>query len=296
MFIKECKEQNKPIVYDLDDDVWNIIDENPAICAKKTMEECGEVLLEIADVVTTTTEELATILRKKNKNVVVVPNAIDTEFFKSLEKTKENLPIVVYSGSASHWNDMLTILPTLEEIKKKQPFVFVLLGFTSGPIESSMYEYKKLQKWNVKEAISKYQDEALKCWEYLKRMRIVHFPFYTPELYPDALSRMINPDIGLCPLEKNVFNEAKSCLKFYEYGASGIATLAPRVLPYSKEVDYTYDGLNDFEAKFIKLLKNAEFRKEVADGQQKWVLENRDINKIVDEWIKVYENPRDKNS
>lgn len=289
-FINECKKQNKPIVYDLDDDVWNIVEENPAMCAKKNLCECGSVLLDVADLVTTTTEELANVLKKKNKNVVVIPNAIDITQFINYEKKENKLPIVVYAGSASHWNDLLTILPTLNEIKKKYPFVFVMLGFTAGPIESAMYEYKKLQSWDVKEEISKYQNEALKCWEYLKEMRLVHIPFYTPELFPYALSRLVNADIGLCPLENNKFNEAKSCLKFYEYGACGTATLAPRILPYSKEVDYTYDGLNDFEAKFVKLLKNYDFTREVAERQRKWVVENREISKVVDKWFDVYKN------
>ena len=55
---------------------------------------------------------------------------------------------------------------------------------------------------------------------------------------------------------------SKSCLKFYEYGACGMATIAPRILPYSEEVDYTYADLNDFENKFKKLLKDKELRRE----------------------------------
>lgn len=293
--IDTCKANNKRIVYDLDDDIWSIIDENPAICAKKNMEECGERLLDVADIITTTTEELANVLRKKNNNVVIVPNAIDPELFKKYKKEKE-IPTVVYSGSASHWKDMLTVLPEIKEVKKSIPFNFVLLGFTAGPIESAMYEYAKLKKWNVSEDIGKYQSEALKAWEYLKRMNIIHFPFYTPELYPDVLSRMINAEIGICPLENNTFNESKSCLKFYEYGSCGTATLAPRILPYSKEVDYTYDGPNDFKTKLTKLLKDKELREEIAERQHKWVIENRNINNIVKDWIKTYEGTTSSNT
>ena len=107
-------------------------------------------------------------------------------------------------------------------------------------------------------------------------------------IFPTILAKQINGDIGICPLEDVVFNNSKSCLKFYEYSACGMATIAPRILPYSEEVDYTYADLNDFENKFKKLLKDKELRREVAQRQMKWVLENRDINKIVNKWIKIY--------
>jgi glycosyltransferase involved in cell wall biosynthesis len=286
--ISICKNNKKKIAYDLDDDIWNIIDENPAICSKKNLEECGKLLLENADVVTTTTQDLANVLKKFNKNVVVIPNAIDKEVFKNCEK-KLKIPTVVYSGSASHWKDFLTILPTLEKIKKEIPFTFIMVGFTQSPLDSAMYEYKKLERWGVKTGNSKYQESALECYEYLRRMNVLHFPFYNPELYPDVLSRLVNADIGICPLEDNVFNKSKSCVKFYEYGSCGIATLAPRILPYKDEVDYTYENLQDFEIKLRKLLKDSDFRKEVAERQRKWVIENRDIRQIVNEWKKVYD-------
>lgn len=291
--IELCKKHNKKIVYDLDDDIWNIIDENPAKAGQKILEECGDRLLKDADVITTTTEDLANILRKKNKSVVVIPNAIDPELFRDYGKTNESLPIVVYSGSASHWNDMLTILPTLEEVKKEHPFAFVLIGFTGAPLDSAMYEYNKLAKWGATGEAGKYQTSALKCYEYLKRMRVIHYPFYTPELYPDIFSK-INADIGLCPLEENEFNHSKSCVKFYEYGACGVATIAPRLLPYSNEVEYSYTDVDDFKRKLTKLLVNREFRKGVAKKQHDWVLENRDINKVVKQWMNVYEGTNSK--
>ncbi len=287
--IKICKLYKKNIAYDLDDDIWNIVDENPAICSAKHMDKSAKILLKNADVVTTTTETLKKALLNFNKNVEIVENAIDPMIYKDYGKSNESLPIVVYAGSASHWKDFMTILPTMQKIKEEIPFVFVMIGFTQSPLDSAMYEYKKLQTFGVKDKNTKYQKAALECYEYLKKMNVIHFPFYTPELFPTVLAKQINGDIGICPLEDVVFNNSKSCLKFYEYGACGMATIAPRILPYSDEVDYTYENLNDFEIKFKKLLKDKELRKEVAQRQMKWVLENRDINKIVNKWIKIYE-------
>ena len=179
---------------------------------------------------------------------------------------------------------MLEILPSLEKVKEKHQFVLVLLGFTGSPLDSEMYEYAKFEEWGIKSDKTKYQTEALKCYEYLKRMGVVHFPFYTPELYPLILANTINGDIGICPLEDNEFNKSKSCIKFYEYGACGMATIAPKMLPYESEVSYTYQNTNDFETKLIRLLNDKELRTNIAKEQRSWIIQNRDINDIAKLW------------
>jgi hypothetical protein len=99
--------------------------------------------------------------------------------------------------------------------------------------------------------------------------------------------KRINADIGLCPLEDNEFNKSKSCIKFYEYASLGIATLAPDLLPYSDEVSETYNGLSDFKEKLRRLLVDTKHRKEIVEEQRKWVMKNRDINKVIKLWEKA---------
>lgn len=282
-----CKKLNKKIAYDLDDDVWSIIKENPATISENKLKQCAETIMEKADLVTTTTEPLKKVLEQFNENVVIVENAIDKDIFKCFEKSKDKLPVVLYSGGASHWKDMLTILPSLCKVKKEIPFMFVLLGFCQSPIESTMYEYNKLLKWGGENILNNFQKTALECWDYLRKMDIVHFPYYTPELYPIMISK-INADIGLCPVEDIEFNKSKSAIKFYEYASCGMATLAPALLPYKDEVDYTYTDANDFENKLKKLLQDYDFRKEVATRQREWVLNNREAKIIIPKWEKAY--------
>ncbi|MDD5220547.1 MAG: hypothetical protein PHV11_08280 [Candidatus Bipolaricaulis sp.] len=283
--IKTAKKLDIKIVYDIDDDIWNVPVHNPASVGNINATLQINELLKAADLVTTTTNKLKKILDKQNKNVVVVPNAIDPEIY-TLDRNKNNYPVVIYSGSASHWGDMLEILPILYKLKKECPFVFVLQGFTQEPVEAAMYCYQKLVSFNVFESGSEYQRVALKCWEYLKDMGVIHLPFYPVEMYPYIMKR-INADIGLCPLEDNEFNKSKSCIKFYEYASLGIATLAPDLLPYSEEVDEKYNGLLDFKEKLRRLLVDTKHRKETVEEQRKWVMKNRDINKVIKLWEKV---------
>jgi len=129
---EEFKKLNKKIAYDLDDDVWSIIKENPATISENKLKQCAETIMEKADLVTTTTKPLKKVLEKFNKNVVIVENAVDKDIFKCFEKNKDKLPVVLYSGSASHWKDMLTILPSLCKVKKKYLLYLCCLDFVKA--------------------------------------------------------------------------------------------------------------------------------------------------------------------
>jgi len=90
-----------------------------------------------------------------------------------------------------------------------------------------------------------------------------HVPFYPPVMFPTLLASL-NIDIGIAPLQDNEFNHSKSCVKFYEYAATGAATLTSKVLPYTKEVGYcAKNNVKDWVAKlktgiYIRSLKNGK--------------------------------------
>ena len=281
--IAKAKKLGVKIAYDIDDDIWSVPVHNPASIGNIRATPQIIEILKAADVVTTTTPKLKKVLQQFNKNVKVIPNSIDFSIYE-LNRWQNNPPVVIYSGSSSHWGDMLEILPILYSLKKECPFNLVLQGFTQEPLGAAMFCYEKLKSFNVLESGSEYQRTALKCWEFLKDMEVIHFPFYPVEMYPHIM-KSINADIGLCPLEDNEFNKSKSCIKFYEYASLGIATLAPNILPYSEEVNETYNGLSDFKEKLKRLLVDTKHRKEVVEEQKKWVLKNRNIKDIKKLWI-----------
>jgi len=86
-------------------------------------------------------------------------------------------------------------------------------------------------------------------------------------------------------LEDNEFNRGKSCIKFYEYAAVGTATIASDVEPYKSECDYrAKNTTEDWYQKIKKLIVDEQFRLDLVKKQQKWVKENRSIDKIGLEW------------
>jgi len=95
-------------------------------------------------------------------------------------------------------------------------------------------------------------------------------------------------DIGLCPLKDNAFNQAKSCVKFYEYAAVGTTCLASDVLPYKNEVNYrAKNTFKDWYKKLERLIVNEKFREKIAEKQWAFVEEHRNIREIVVKWEKI---------
>jgi len=53
----------------------------------------------------------------------------------------------------------------------------------------------------------------------------------------------IQPHIGICPLEDNIFNRSKSNMKWLEYTAVGAVTVASNVLPYREVITSGVNGV-----------------------------------------------------
>jgi len=287
--IEEYKKLGKRVVCDIDDDVWNVNPDNPAETRRASADRQSQTagLLKASDVVTTTTDILKKQLQKFNKNVVVIPNSFPLDKFPQRKQRSDKLRIG-YTGAASHWGDLSLILDVVYELQQKHEFDFILQGLIGVPIIAEIYTYRQILRQQAEPERKQYYESALELWEKLKRIKFIHIPFYPPELYPALLSDL-DLDIGLAPLQDNKFNQSKSCIKMYEYTATGTPTLASNVLPYSNEVGYcAKNKYRDWYRKLEKLIVDKDFREKLLSKQQKFVQENRDIKKIVELYEKTY--------
>jgi len=284
--MRELKRRGKRIVYDIDDDFWTINPDNPAAKTAKEKVEQITALLKEADIVTTTTEVLKQRLSKFNKNIAIVPNALDfTEF---CERPKnEGLLKVGYTGGASHWGDLEMVANVIGELQKKYKFKFVLQGITGDPLINEIYTYRYYLGQGLQPEKNEFYEAAMRTFEKLRRLNYIHIPWYHPELYPPILVGM-DWDIGLCPLKDNSFNQAKSCVKFYEYAAVGTTCLASDVLPYKNEVNYrAKNTFKDWYKKLEKLIKDEKFREKITEKQWEFVEKNRNIEEVILQWEKI---------
>lgn len=212
--------------------------------------------LRLADMVITTTEIFKKELLKHNKNVVVIPNAInpkESQFIPSPTKS-DRLRFGIICGS-SHLEDikllngMVSTLPkeTLDKIQ------FVLCGFdtngtrtyrdiktgqiTSRPIEpkeTCWYEYEKILTNNYSIVSQEHKDflnKFIKGSEY-PNINEAYRRCWTKNITEYA-THYNNIDVLLVPLKENNFNKVKSQLKVIEAGFFNKAIIAQNFGPYT---------------------------------------------------------------
>lgn len=133
---KELRSRGVVLVMDLDD-YWEPSQHHPLyeLVKKEKMSEKIVKNLTLVDYVTTTTEIFAEHIRKYNKNVFVVPNAIDPnhKMWTSEAEKNDDLCRISWIGGSSHFYDLkllegdIRMVYNNKEIKDK--FQFILCGF-----------------------------------------------------------------------------------------------------------------------------------------------------------------------
>lgn len=289
--MRDYKKLGKRVLYDMDDDFWQVAKSNPSVNVSNALKDQYEGLIREADAVITPSKVLAKKFKKHfKKDIFICPNGIDYSVY--LERPHEHkIPIIGYMGAASHWDDLKLIGEVVDKLSEKYDFFFTIYGLTGEPLEAAIYMYNKILQNNFQPEKAEYFRSALEFYGQMKNVRLLHVPFMPPELHPSVLSRC-DIDIGLAPLEDTPFNRGKSCIKFYEYASTGTVTVASDVEPYKSEVGYrAKNTFKDWYNKIEKLLKDPVYKESVLAEQQKWVKENRSIEAIGVDWELACQRP-----
>jgi len=199
--------------------------------------------------------------------------------------------MIGYMGAASHWRDLSIVIESLEELYRDYNFYFVIYGMVGEPMEAAMYFYNRMLNTGLQPEKNAYFKSALDFYAKLQKLKMIHIPFYPPELHPSVLARA-DFDIGIAPLEDTEFNRGKSCVKFYEYAAVGTVTLASKVEPYKSEVNYLAKNTKkDWYKKLKRLIEDEKFRKDLLEKQQKFVRETRSFERRGIDWELACQRP-----
>lgn len=291
--MRQFKEAGKRVVYDMDDDFWNVAEDNPSVLVSNAHKDQYEGMIDEADVVISPSPVLLKKFKKhfKKKHAFICPNGIDDEWYKERPHTSE-VPIVGYMGAASHWSDLMLIVEPIKQLQKKYDFLFTIYGLTGEPLESAAYTYNKILQHKFQPEKKAYHESAVNFYKALEGVRVWHVPFMPPELHPKTLA-MCDFDIGLAPLHDTEFNRGKSNIKFYEYAATDTVTLASDVEPYNTEVNYVAKNtVKDWTEKLEKLLADPEFRAKKLKEQKEWVQKNRSLEAIGIDWEVALQNQK----
>ncbi|MDT0469672.1 glycosyltransferase [Streptomyces gibsoniae] len=207
--------EGRRLVFEIDDDLWNIDPSSPVDHKFFGDEEIRTNLrrnIEVAAAVTVTTEPLADRVRQWNPNVHVVPNAVPDWLLGHQPQQRHDDTITLgWGGGATHRMDWERHGGQIHRFLDLRPQTEIhCIGVNYVRMVGVPLERIRFTPW------------AANVEEYL---------------------RTIDYHIGIAPLREHVFNRSKSALKAIECGALGIPVVASAVRPYQ---DYVQHGITGY--------------------------------------------------
>jgi len=178
------------IILDYDDNFLDIPDWNPAKLSVEAQDSIRD-LLGLVDGVTVSSDTLKRYYAPYAKRIEVIPNYVETQAWPDTRKDNAKIRIGLL-GSRSHVEDWKLVENPLRRIMERYGDQVILC--VSDPVP-----------------------------EYLHDLPLEIQPWVSIDRYPMLLNQI---DIGLCPLQDDVFNRCKTGIKALEYGMAGAAIVA----------------------------------------------------------------------
>jgi glycosyltransferase involved in cell wall biosynthesis len=232
------------------------------------------------DAILTTTDSMVNNFKRYNTNVYANPNCIDMNMFNIdiPEDPRETDEIrILYAGGNSHFLDFNSIKPAIAKILKNYPNVnFTFMGQAYHPGED------------------------------IDVSRIHTIPFTGDYNEYVVNLKMLNPDIGICPLEHTRFNSCKSPIKWVEYSGIGCASVVAQTVygdhARNNETAVVYDNTlnslaaDNFYEKVAYLLDNPDERKRIAMEAYTHISKVYSLEKQAERFIGIMDHIKDPSS
>lgn len=219
LFLEEVQRQGGRVIYELDDDLLHLDPKNPLFrhYQVRSRRMAVAAAIALADAVVVSTEPLAAAVAPINPRVSVLENRLP-QYWQNLSVTAGKLGRrtdavrVVWAGSVTHGQDFHDNPARygVTRLAREAGIEFHMVGYDYGP------------KLGV--------STTFHPW----RASIPAFHQF--------LATELQPEIGLCPLARTKFNEAKSGLKAMEYQAAGIVPVATRCTSYAGTIEHGVTG------------------------------------------------------
>lgn len=230
------------LVFELDDDVWNLHASNHGADRLKDAEARAEIEhnLALADAVTVSTNHLAELVARFNPNVHVLPNCVDESLLRH-ERPRNERVTIGWAGGSSHDNDFAFVRNELRSFLRRTPEVDVhMIG----------RDYRR----EIGRADARYSGWSENLVEYLHK---------------------IDFEIGIAPLAYHAFNKSKSDVKVLEYAALGIPVVATDYGPYSESVQHGVTGFlvrrpHEWTRYLRDLVNDPAMREEMGRNARRW--------------------------
>ena len=312
------------------DDYWLPTKEHPIhqLIIQNKINEKIVANLKVAAHVITTTSLFASEISKINKNVYVLPNAINPKEpqFKYETKPSDKLRFG-WLGGSSHLHDLKLLSGVTNKLKDSHDkFSLYLCGFdTRGSVteinkETGEQKQRPIRPeetvWARYEEIftDNYKLVSPQHLEYLKKFEDSEYimesePFYNRVWTKPVTSYASNYrlfDVSLSPIVNHIFNRVKSQLKVIEAGFYKKAIIASNVGPYTIDLKHALkngqfsDGNallvdevknhSDWAKNMKKLIDNPNFAYDLGQRLYETVKDTYDLNVVTKNRAELYKS------
>ena len=275
---------------------------------------------------TTTTKLFAEEIKKINKNVFVLPNAIDPNEEQFNAKTEKSDKLRFgWLGGSSHLHDLTLLGGTVSKLSEfKEQFQMYVCGFDirgnvteinpqTGekrqrpikPEETVWKKYEEIFTDNYKTISEEHKDFLMKFevdGYYHDKNAFYHRVWTQPVTsYAKNYSRF---DVSLAPIKDTMFNRMKSQLKVIEAGFYKKALIASDVGPYTIDLKHALnkgeftDGnalvvdkhrnKSDWAKHIKKLIKNPTFAEDLGERLYETVNGTYDMGTVTKKRSEIY--------
>ena len=328
-FIKQLRSMGIVVIGDIDD-YWLPTKEHPIhqLIVQNKMHEKIIANLKAAEYVITTTELFANEIKKFNKNVIILPNAIDPTESQFNEPTLPSEKVRIgWLGGSSHLHDLKLLdgmVSKLSPLQNKLQYYVCGFDIRGSITEINQQTGEKTQRpirpeetvWVKYEQIftNDYKIITPKYKSYLETFTENDYPGVENENYVRVWTRPVTTyaknyskfDISLAPIKNHIFNRMKSQLKVIEAGFYKKALIASNVGPYTIDLKHALkngqftDGNallvnennnhSDWAKNIKKLVENPNFITDLGERLYETVKDTYDLNKVTETRAQFYKS------
>ena len=205
------------------------------------------------------------------KPVYVIPNSIDFDIWDNvisdgkMEPKADGVVRIGYTGCGNHGGDMEMVKPVILALLDEFPNLEFIIAQDIGTFKDIKHpRLKVLDRW----------------------VSIIDYP---------AMVKGWDLDIGIAPLRDNNFNRAKSNLRWIEYSALKVPTVASNVRPFAECITDGKDGLlcaskQAWYETLKSLIKDKHARQSLGQNAYDTVRDRFNMTKTAELYRKVLED------
>jgi len=281
-FLEMQHKHQKPFIVEVDDNYVDVPTWNEAHSSFRNGSSIRAISLDSmrsADALMVTTPHLGETYLRVNQNIYVIENSLD---FKGDRKfvgwdqvsVKKHKGIRLgWIGGRAHFDDLMMVSPVLRRVLEKHPEVTLCL------VNSALRHSCELLG-------RKYPFEGLKNVHYADRS--------VPINRYAAFAGSYGFDIGLAPLVDCNFNRSKSNLRWLEYSALKIPTVATDISHFSQSVAHRHTGLlvpenqpDKWEQYLDELIGSTSLREDLGRNAYRRVKKDYNVERNAPKYLRL---------